>query len=244
MLDRTPVVVTAVRIGRTNLGEGRVVLDDESIYVIVRGSADDHPVRVSFDALESVVVAGEELTLALRDGSRIVLVSAGGTRIASDLLTRCHALPEFTRALRTLGSRRGMRGRRESAPAEQHRFFAPLLDARRLAGTATAPAATIAAFDGTALCKAITAALGEFVAERHAEPGPERRALEAELEEIAEPLVLAIQALSDAGTGARAAIDDLKLWRVWAGQLRSTFEVADRVWLSLDAALDATPLRS
>lgn len=242
MIDRSAVSVTAVRIGRTNLGEANVVLDDEAISVIVRSTVDDHPVRVSFDSVESVVLAGHEVTLSLRDGSRVTLVSPGATKLATDVLTRCRALPELTRALRTLGSRRSMRGRRASAHAEQRQFFAPLLDARRLAASASTPAAAIAAFDQNALSQAFVLALGAFVAERQAEQGPARRALEAELEEIAEPLMAAIQALAEAGLGARAAVDDLKLWRVWAGHLRSTFEVADRVWLSLDVALDAAPL--
>lgn len=244
MTDRslTPLSVTAIRIGRTNLGEGSVVLDDDAFNLVVRASADDHAVRVQLDAVESVVAGSQEVQIGLRDGTRVTLVSAGAPRIASDILARCHILPELTSALRTLGSRRSMRGRRATAPAEQRRFFAPLLDARRLAGAGNAPAATIAAFDCGALCQAIAAALGEFVSERHAEEGPARRALEAELEEIAEPLMLAIQALADSGLSARDAVDDLKLWRGWAGQLRSTFEVADRVWIALDAALDAVPL--
>ncbi|MGH7620319.1 MAG: hypothetical protein ACREPM_24145, partial [Gemmatimonadaceae bacterium] len=126
--------------------------------------------------------------------------------------------------------------------ADQHRFFAPLLDARRLAGAAATPVAAIAAFDGGALSQAFIAALREFVADRHAEEGPAQRALEAELDDITEPLMLAIQALATCGNEARSSVDDLKLWRTWATQLRSTFEVADRVWLSLDAALDAVPL--
>jgi hypothetical protein len=38
-------------------------------------------------------------------------------------------------------------------------------------------------------------------------------------------------------------VDDLKLWRLWAAQVRMTFEVADRVWMLLDAALDAASTR-
>jgi hypothetical protein len=47
--------------------------------------------------------------------------------------------------------------------------------------------------------------------------------------------------LRDAARDASASSDDLKLWRAWARQLASTFEIADRVWLSLDTALDASP---
>jgi len=245
MTDRslTPVSVTAVRIGRTNLGAGSVVLDDDTISVLVRSTADDHPVRMGFDSVDAVAVVGDELVLALRDGTRVTFVSAGATQFAAAVLTRCRALPELTRALRTFGSRRGTRSRRDSSAAEQRRFFAPLLDARRLAGAASVPAGVIGAFDGVELSAALTTALRGFATERHPEEGPARRALEAELDEIAEPLMLAIAALADAGSGARAAVDDLTLWRAWAGQLRATFEVADRVWMSLDVALDAAAPR-
>jgi hypothetical protein len=237
-----PVPATAVRVGRTNLGAGTVRLDDDTITVAVRSTADERPVRLSVDSIDSVAVAGNELVLSLRNGGRVTIESPGAAQFAKDVLARCRSLPELTRALRTFGSRRGSRSRRDSAPAEQRRFLAPLLEARRLAGAADAPAATIAAFDGGALSQAFSTTLREFAAERYADPGPARRALEAELDEIAEPLMTAITVLVEAGNGARTAVDDLTLWRAWAGQLRSTFEIADRVWILLDVALDATPL--
>jgi hypothetical protein len=244
MTDRslTPVTVAAVRIGRTNLGEGRIVLDDDAISVLVRSTSDDRPVRLGFESVDSVAVAGNELVLGLRDGSRVTFISAGAAQFGAAIMTKCRALPELTRTLRTFGSRRGTRSRRDSAAADQKRFFGPLLEARRAAGSSSAPAATVAAFDASTLAEALTAALRQFAAERHAEEGPARRALEAELDEIAEPLLAALSALAEAGAGARNALDDLKSWRSWAGQLRTTFEVADRVWMSLDVALDSAPL--
>src|SRR5215467_12056259 len=207
MTDRslTPVAVTAVRVGRKNLGVGRVVLDEDSINVLVRSATEEHPVRVGFDSVDSVAVVGEELTLTLRDGSRITFVSTGAAYFASAVMTRCRALAELTRTLRAFGSRRHGRSRRESSPAEQRRFFAPLLEARRLARSAAVPADVIAAFDGIALSQAVTTSLREFAAERHAEQGPARRALEAELDEIAEPLVHAMTALAEAATDAKSA---------------------------------------
>jgi hypothetical protein len=243
MTDRllTPVAVTAVRIGRTNLGEGRVVLEEETISVLVRSTVDE-PVRMGFDSVESVAVKGREAVLVLRDGTRVTFVSAGAAQFAGAVLSRCRALPELTRALRTFGSRRGTRSQRDSSPMDQRQFFAPLLEARRLAGSASAPDAAVAAFNGSALCEALTATLRQFAAARHTEEGPARRALEAELDEIVEPLIAAISSLTEAGNTAKDAVDDLKVWRTWAGQLRTTFEVADRVWVSLDAALDSAPL--
>ena len=61
--------------------------------------------------------------------------------------------------------------------------------------------------------------------------------------DLSEPLRLALDALRGAASEATSAADDLRLWRIWAMQLRDTFEAADRVWLTLDVALDATPWR-
>src|SRR5262249_22639503 len=131
-----PVPVTGVRVGRTSLGAGTVRLDDDTITVTVRSAADDHPVRIGVDSLDAVTVEGNELVLALRDGTRVMIESPAAVQFSNDVLARCHALPELTRALRTFGSRRGTRSRRESAPAEQRRFFAPLLEARKAASAA------------------------------------------------------------------------------------------------------------
>src|SRR5262249_4817163 len=181
MTDRTltPVAVTAVRVGRKNLGGGRVVLDEDSINVLVRSATEEHPVRIGFESVDSAAVNGEEVVLALRDGSRLTFVSTGAAYFASAVLTRCRALPELTRTLRAFGSRRHGRSRRDSSPDDQRRFFAPLLEARRFARNAAVPADVITAFDGIALSQALTTSLREFAAERHAEQGPARRALEA-----------------------------------------------------------------
>jgi hypothetical protein len=245
MTDRslTPLTVTAVRVGRKNLGAGRVVLDEDSINVLFRSATEDRPVRVGLESVDSVAVAGDELVLGLDDGSRITFASISASYFASAVLTRCRALPELTRTLRSFGSRRHGRSRRESSAGEQRRFFSPLLEARRAARTAAVPADVIAAFDGATLSQSLSGALREFAAERHVEQGPARRALEAELDDIAEPLMLAVTSLTEAAQAAKSAVDDLRLWRVWTAQVRTTFEVADRVWASLDAALDAASTR-
>jgi hypothetical protein len=244
MTDRSlsPISATAVRIGRTNLGGGNIVLEDDGISVLFRSTGDE-PVRITVESIESVAVLGNELTLTLNDGAKVAFSATGSaSQFANAILTRCRALPELTRTLRTFGSRRGTRSTRESSAADQRRFFAPLLEARRVAGGTRVPAAAIAAFDAPTLRQTLIRVLRQFAAERQSEEGPVRRALEAELDEIIEPLMAAIAALGDAAEDARVAVDDLRMWREWAGQVRATFEAADRVWISLDAALDAAPL--
>src|SRR6185436_14529558 len=146
------------------------------------------------------------------------------------------------RALRAFGSRRGHRSTRATATSDQQRFFAPLLAARRNAGVAIEPTVVVEAFSAASLAEALGTALRELALERHGENGPARRALEAELEELVEPLFAALKVLGDAGVRAAESPDDLRLWRSWAGQLRLTFEAADRAWMALDAALDVVPL--
>ena len=94
-------------------------------------------------------------------------------------------------------------------------------------------------FDPRAIDTAIGAVLTRFATERYGENAPARRALEAELTDLAEPLHEALEALGEAAVIARQADGDLRLWRTWCSALKVTFEVADRVWLALDAALDA-----
>jgi hypothetical protein len=237
--------VTAARVGRTDLGAGSAAVDDDALTIVIRGSNGERPIKVPLAMLDGAVLsrAADELSIALRDGTRITLVSAGSRQLREDLFVQCRALPELTRALRSLGSRRGQSAR-ASSPADQQRFFAPLLQARRAAGMAASPSAVIAAFDAAALSTTYSQTLREFSKERIAEAGPARRALEAELSDLAEPLMDALQALGDAGVSAGASLDDLRLWRMWAMQLRTAFEVADRVWPQLDIALDIGPIRA
>lgn len=238
------VSVTATRIGRTDLGQGSAMVDDDALTVVVRGATHERPIRIPLSYVDGAALSQgvDELTLSLRDGTRITLVSPSSTELRNELFAHCRALPELTRALRTFGSRRGNRTSRDSAASDQQRFFAPLLQARRAAGAALTPGETIGAFDAAALSRACEGVLQAFVTERYAAKGPARRALEAELGDLAEPLLGALQALGESAVGASAAVDDLRLWRAWAGQLRSTFEVADRVWMTLDVALDSAPL--
>ena len=248
MIDRsrTPIAVTAIRIGRTHLGDGTLVIDDDAVTIVVRSTVDERPVRVPLASVDGVVLGegdDHELSLSLRDSTRVTLVLASAGDVRDELLLRCRALPELTRALRAFGSRRGHRSKRASASADQQRFFAPLLAARRSAGAAIAPTAVVGAFSAGPLSQALEGALREFAVERHGENGPARRALEAELGELIEPLLRTIHALGDASLRALETPDDLRLWRAWAAQLRVTFEAADRAWLALDVALDAAPSR-
>jgi hypothetical protein len=241
---RQPLTVTSTRIGRTDLGAGLVTVDDEAIVVVVQSSPEDRSIHISLSAVDDVAIDGREVALGLHDGMRLALVGDNAEALREQLMVHCRAIPELTRALRAFGSRRGHASTRSSGPSEQKRFFAPLLDARRAAVSAAHPEATLGAFDTATLERAIEQALQSFAAERYGENAAARRALEAELVDLTEPLKNALGTLSAAANDASVSVDDLRLWRAWSAQLRATFETADRVWLSLDAALDATPWHS
>ncbi|MEO7085278.1 MAG: hypothetical protein ABI442_03585 [Gemmatimonadaceae bacterium] len=243
MTDRshTPVTVAATRIGRTNLGEATIAVEDGALWIAVRETAEP-PLRIDLSTIEAVTVEGNEVTLPLRGGTRLTFECASPVEMRDALLGACRTLPELTSALRTLGSRRGNRSVRAVAPEEQRRFFAPMLRARREAGESLTAAATIAAFDASALVESTHRALKGFAEQRFAVVGPSRRALEAELFDANETLDAAYERLRDAGAAARTSVDDLSAWRTWAGMLRATFEAADRTWLLVDAVLEATPI--
>lgn len=237
MVDRArgPIQIAALRIGRTDVGAATALLDDDSLTLVMTIEPDEHPLRVKLSSIDSLHGNGDEIDIVLRDGTHVELRS-NETGLRDDLLDRCRSLPELTRTLRAFGSSRRT-STRASEPGEQQRFFAPLLDARRSAAHAEGTAA-IAAFSGSSLVAAFEATFKQFATERHAEPGPQRRALEAELVDAGEPLFDALRGLREAASAATASTDDLRLWRAWSAQLRIAFEMADRVWLAVDAALE------
>ena len=236
---RAPIALAAVRIDRTDLGAATIMIHDEGVTLTLQSTRSDRPIRIPHSAVNLIGSSEEVVALTLRDGTRILFACDRAPRVREELLLRARSLPEVTRALRVFGSTRAERGKRSAAASDQQKFFAPLLDARRAAGAAGAATAVIAAFDAASLAQAIGNTITGFVTERFAENGPERRALEAELTDLTEPLIVSLQSLAEAADWATASIDDLRRWRQWATQVRAIFEVADRVWVSLDTALDS-----
>src|ERR1051326_8250427 len=131
---RGTIVVAAARIGSTDLGEGTAAGDDEALTVVGRAvDGAERTLRIPLSAIDALDVEDGALVVSVRDGRQISLSSDACDALHRDIAARTFVLPELTRTLRTFGSRRGQRGRRPNAPAEQQRFFAPLVDARRSA---------------------------------------------------------------------------------------------------------------
>lgn len=243
MIDRAvgTKFVVAARVGRTDLGEATVTVDEDSLLIVGGSTGAERSARVLLASVDAVETSGGEVIVLLRDGRSVTFYASGALELREEILARCRVLPELTHALRAFGSRRGHRSTRATAATDQRHFFAPLLDARRHAVTAGTSAAAMAAFDADALSAAFEAQLHAFAAQRYADHPPARRALEAELIDLSEPLQVSLDTLRDAAQEAAATPDDVRLWRMWARQLAVTFDTADRVWLALDTALDASP---
>ena len=154
------------------------------------------------------------------------------------LKARASTLPELTLALRGLGSARAQPGR------DHDRFFGPLLAARRSAQRAGDDAGRLAAFRAPALAAEIERVCHEFAVERFPSSLPDRRALEAELEDMAAPLRASLRRLAEVAALVASAGDDTAFvwWRAWAAECRALFVSADRCWLAALPLLSRTPV--
>lgn len=240
--SREPFLLHSAHIGKIKLGTTTVTFDEETITIIA-SAGDERSARVRLTTVDAVHVADAVLTIELHDGTHLRLHGDRLVELRTTLLDYCRTVPELTRALRAFGSRRGQRGARATGTEEQHRFFTPLLVARRAASVAMTAAEVIAAFDADALSRGFNAAIERFADERFRDSPPARRALTAELTDLAEPLLASLDTLRVVAKDAAGDLENLRHWRHWASAVRATFETADRVWLGLDAALDAVQRR-
>jgi len=231
---RIPVRVRGTIRGAAVDSDGAVRLIDDVLSIVVH----DREYKARFDRIDEVV--WEASVLALHVGRDVVELTGhpGLEPLSAQILRTAFALPEFTRTMRGLGSRRGTVG------ADHDRFFAGLLAARRAAEGFAEPESRLAAFDSQRLAQALTTLLGELAAERYPESGPDRRALEAELLEHAERLHAALQTLGEAADQVRASTSASRLahWRHWTSSVQRLFEEADRCWFAIMPALSEAPV--
>ncbi|HEU4629701.1 MAG TPA: hypothetical protein VFS08_08135 [Gemmatimonadaceae bacterium] len=226
--------------GRTVAETALLTIGDDRLAVVL--AAVRRPLELRFAQLEGVsarrVGEGAVLTLALPRGDAIALEGeATLAALAAEIERRATVLPELTRALRAVGARRGVPG------TEHDRFFAPLLEARTRARAANAWPAQLAAFTGTTVRASWAALVHDLAAARQAASPPDRRALEAELEDALEGALDSLTAVDAAAGRLRAAADAERLlrWREWVDALARLFVEADRGWLAVLPVLAAAP---
>lgn len=187
-------------------------------------------------SLEGWEVAADALHMHLNGGDVVSIATSDARAAVLDLERWAFSLPELTRSLRVLGSRRAAGG---NGRVEHDAFFAPLLAARGEAERATTLQARRAALDARALRGAMQLRLRAFAAERYPNDAPERRALEAELEECTSSLLPCFTALEAAEERLAASSDSERVirWREWSRALAALFESADQCWPDLGAIL-------
>lgn len=195
------------------------------------------PVRIGYDDLDGVRWSDETLTLHLRDGGTIQADGDPRLRdLAGAVVMHGRVVPELTRALRTLGGRRGGEG--------QDAFFRPLLEARRIA--AAGGQVALDAFDAAAIRLAVESQLARVAEAREPARPAARRALEACLCDAAEPLLAALEPVAAAAARARdaAPAEILHAWREWARSVVRVFERADAAWTAVRAVLQTPSPRT
>ncbi len=235
----TPVAVTiAGRVdGRALDGTGTVSVG--AGVVEVRSASSETVIPMA--TLEGANYGDSRLTLYLRGGETVVV--SGTARLAAaarEIIAQVCALPELTRPLRSLGSRRGRLG------VDHDRFFAPLLTARRRGERAADQRARLRAFEGSTMITALDTAIADFAKARFPRRAPDRRALEAELLELSAPLRTALEALD---VFARRAVEEgsdetmFVRWRSWCTAVREVFDRADRCWIAFGPVLGEAPVR-
>ena len=230
---RIPVRVRGTIRGHVVDADGAVRLIDDVVAIHVEER--EHSTRV--ERVDGVVWETSVLTLHVARETVELSGHAALQSLGTQIVTSALVLPELTRTMHGLGSRRGRPG------VDHDRFFAGLLAARRAAEGFVEPESRLAAFDARRLAQAITTLLGELAAERFPESPPDRRALEAELLDHVERVHAALDALGEAAEQVRGSANAVRLarWRDWTRAAQRVFEAADRSWIAMLPTLTATP---
>ena len=217
--------------GHDVAGPATLVLDPEALWLEDDGG---RRLPIVLDSLAGIRTLRGELTLFLADGE---IVLRGEPRLAAagrDIVARAVDAGELTLELRSLGSHR------HGAGALQHRWFEPLLAARKKLERAADARAQARALDGQALREAYAALAASFAREYAGASPAERRALEAHLEDCIAPLARALGGVSDAARMLLGMPDErvIAAWRNWRESVRVAFAAADRCWPSVARTIE------
>lgn len=236
-----PVRAWGIVRGRDVAFDAALTLGDVALTLAPISSAGGAmaPIVVPYAAIEGVRLGDGAASLYLPGGDDAMELVAEGAvgrqlaQAAAELTRRACTLPELTRGLRGLGSQRARPG------SDHDRFFGALLDARRRAELLARPVDQLRAFDPATIRGAAESALADFAAARFPESAPDRRALDAELGEIAAPLWGSLARLEHAREAARATPDDARFvrWREWAAAVAAVYAAADATWVAALPAL-------
>jgi hypothetical protein len=232
--------LSAASHGGRKLGPATALVDEDVLRVLLReAGSGEKAMHIRYDAILGVALSDGSVVITCRDGRGLVATTSEAREFRLRVLGACRALPEVTRALRALGSRRGAGGLRRNPGDREARFFAPFISARRASMDAREARAVIAAFDPRELARSLNATVTVFAREVAAGHPARQRALEAELSDGIERLEAALAALQELATAAAGDVDDLARWRTWAAGVQQVFEAADRAWVAIEPTMES-----
>ncbi len=204
-------------------GPARLCLTSDELRLTATAGAS---LRTPYSALQGGAWRTGELIVHGAEGS-VTMESPGGLDLAwLTIVARACPLSEIARGHRLLGSRRG-------GPASaQARLLAPLVQARRNMEQQPDLEVRMALFDARPLRERLEAALQAMARDASPGGGPERRALEAELEEAMSGLFRGIEVMDEAARHFREAAEPVRFiaWREWVSKVAIVFGLADSDW--------------
>lgn len=221
--------------GREIDATARLTLEPDGLRIAWGASA---PWVLGYEGIDGLDVQPTVARLYLRDHDVLELSGDEALRpLALQLCARACRLPELTRGLRAFGAIRNP----TSLHAAHDRWFAPFLAARRAVHDVSDPARQVTLLDGAKLVADVERAIEEIAATRAATDAAERRALEAALEDEAEPLFEALTRMAVAGEAVRGAAPDTQFadWRRWVSMVQVAFTAADEAWVGAAEVLSA-----
>jgi hypothetical protein len=231
--------LTMATLGGKKLGPATALVDEEMLRVLlVDAGGGEKAVQVRYENVIGVGTADGSVVVSCRDGRNFVGATEDAAAFRHALLAACRALPEVTRALRALGSRRGAGGARRNPGDREGRFFSPFIAARRASMDARDARAVISAFDSRELARSLMATVTVFARELAAGYPARQRALEAELADGVEPLEAALDRLKELAAHAAADVDDLSRWRGLAAGVQQVIEAAYRAWVAIEPTME------
>lgn len=233
--------LTKATLGGKRLGPATALVDEDVLRLLLMdagGGGGEKAVQVRYDTIVAVGLGDGTVIITCRDGRDLVGSTTDAAEFRQRLLAACRSLPEVTRALRALGSRRGVGGTRRNPGDREGRFFAPFISARRASMDARDARGVISAFDPRELARSLKATITVFARERSAGHAARQRALEAELSDGIEQLESTLDKLQELASHAAADMDDLGRWRAWAAGVQQVFEAADRAWVAIEPTME------
>lgn len=223
-------VVGGVVRGRAVEGDALLRVGERGVAIVLAAGE----LRLPYGRVDGWSAEGDLVSIFVTGGDVVDVRLAAAPALIAALAAHACVLPELTRGLKSLGSARAR------ADAAQSEIFAPLLAARRRAARMGDPESRVQALDAGRLARELDVALRAVSAKRVRQATPERRALDAALDDAVAPLTATLISLGRAAEAYGRSADPNRLvaWRAWTDATRAAFSAADACWPAVHAALE------